>query len=277
MSPFGVYIIYSGKSVDEIRTWLNSFTTCPEDIGISRIDHDRKESGEYVESNRILIALHSRVYDKLCEKGHNKNKPQGEFRIAKYEIRRKNHPPKDCGYALYVRLPLDEPEAASLPEEKLVEANSYLAACMKTPLGVHSQRSLKTSLLPDQCKAQLNEKLERLVSYRWLTPNDYTVHYPMVTREEKVAKLRGYAIVNFTTKLDRTMCVAIKVLLDQTKWWTSENQPILCRVSWCKRSTLADLQNTQGVSTKGYGFGKSAPKPSAKKSAKPPPIHQKEA
>ncbi len=238
---FGVYTIYSEQPLDDIRTFLETFTDDKSDVGMMRIDHVRDDNGEYKETHRTLVCLHPRVYAHLCLEGHNKRSTEGhDFRIAPYEIRQGNHPPKDCGYALYIRLPLDV-------------------------------------LTFDQCKTQLVERMKQFQTFNLLsrTGGDYALHYPTFTREEKVAERRGYAIVTLNHQLDKDACATIKVVLDQTKWWDSDGKPHLCRVSWCKKAALNELRTASTSRSrapkaasgkdKSFGFGRSAPKPAAKK------------
>ena len=207
---YGVYTIYSAQPLDDIRAFLGTFTDVPEDIGIMRIDHRREDNGEYTETKRTLACLHPRVYEHLCLEGHDKRSSEHDFRIAPYEIRAGNHPPKDCGYALYIRLPLE-------------------------------------ILTFDQCKAQLTERMKQFQAAGLLSREgtDYALHYPTFTREEKVAKRRGFAIITLNHQLDKDACATIKVVLDQTKWWDADGKPHLCRVSWCKKSALNELRSSE--------------------------------
>ncbi|CAH6418781.1 Hypothetical protein POVN_LOCUS503 [uncultured virus] len=216
---FGLYTIYSRQPIDELKAFLCTFTDEPKHVGILRIDHTREEGG-YMETNRTIALLHREVFQNLCLEGHDKH-TKHDFRIAAYEIREGNHPPKDCGYALYMQLPLEVLTLA-------------------------------------QCKEQLDAKMSQLTECAIITDADYTVHYPMTTRESKVATYRGYAIVTFTSTPRLDDCAMIKVILDQTKWWDKDGRPHLCRVSWCKKNALSQLRNTSNPRARS-GFKLSAP------------------
>src|SRR5438309_9720632 len=99
-----IYLIYSEEPVDKIRQFLLSYSDNDTDIGIMRIDHSHYPD-RYRETNRTIVTMNPQVYQELIDKGYDNRNHQYDFRICKYEIRVSNHPPFDCGYALYMKMP----------------------------------------------------------------------------------------------------------------------------------------------------------------------------
>lgn len=205
-----VYMIRSAVPLDSIREYLCLYASFDEDIGTMRLEYSRDANGNYGETNRCLATMAPYVFEALKADGYAAkptNRSTIDLSISPYEIRDTNHPPPDCAYALYIRLPVD-------------------------------------TLSIGECKEQLRYKLQRLSSAGILESDDYTLHYPTTTREAKVSSYKGYAIVTFSGHLEALKMAKVKLLLDHTKWLDVNENPQVCRVSWCKKGALADLRST---------------------------------
>jgi hypothetical protein len=238
-TQYGHYLIYSGQPVADIRSFLESYAedNHPEYIGSMRIDHIRDDKGEYTQTNRVFAAIHPDVYAALCDDGYDQRRREYDFRIMPYEIREGNHPPDNCGYALYIDLPL-----------KIIPVK--------------------------ECQKQLSDKLKAKVSEGFLDVGDAQLHYPMISRDEKEEEYCGYAVITFSRKTHRDNICVVKVLLDQTKWWDSNVKGHMCRVSWCSKGKLAKLRKMSETRKKNPqqlkkiiplppGYGRTALKPGA--------------
>jgi hypothetical protein len=200
-----VTIVYSSKLIGDVINFIASYG----DVYTARDDYTKKfnDNGDknYQKTNHKIITMASKTYQALVDAGYGE-RSKWDFYIQPYQIRRKNLPPKECSYTLFIPIP-----------------NIY---------NLNVSEDLK------EIELIVHEKLDQVVRTGLITEKDYKVHFPAKSNDQGY---HGYCIVTFMGTVPKDNCVKVKIILDMSKFKTQDGRESICHVAWCRISSLNQL------------------------------------
>jgi hypothetical protein len=147
---------------------------------VASLHIDRDRNGE--ETNRTIVLMDESVYAAALKAGYTGNSTN--LSISRYQLRRNSYPNADQAYSFYIPLPKNF---------KLSEA---------------------------ECRNQLDDRFKQMSSFNLLKEGDYKISVPLQSRETEATSTRGFCFVSFKRSVDHDTIAVVKVLLDNT-WWFS--------------------------------------------------------
>lgn len=198
-NDYTVAMVFSNWTLSKIFEFCKDYIdSSDEDIGLTKIERFKdKRTGEMRDSNRTIILMKKKIFEKAIEAGLDMPQPNLDFRIDEYRLREKNFPALGYTSNFYIIIPknIDYTEAEF---------------CIK-------------------------EKLRNIVSFGMLKPEDFSLKIPLASRI--TGEHRGFAYLSFVTEIDINIKAYIKALLHDCFMYISSIDKLYhLPVFWAKDS-----------------------------------------
>lgn len=231
-----VCMIYSQLSLKELEELFQHFGDNGSEHGPLRIVRAKDDSGHWRDTNRTIILVSKRLYDRLMDEGLYKSvrspgRPVYDFRIVPYEIRDNNLPKEGMKKDLFIRIP-NSLEMSSGDVESIIK-----------------------------------DKMADLVKFRVISEDQFSVKIPLRNKDRSSGVVHGSCFLAFADSVSNHQAALVKAVIDDTFWgehdetfncyWAREQKE---KASAPSKASSESWDGPEGEEVKAVGLDKNGKK-----------------
>lgn len=194
LDNFKIFMVYSDEAVTTIKDFILGYSNKEDDIGYVRIDYNMAKDGSISDSNRTIVVMKEYIFLKLQKEGFSDRNGTNMLRIVPFRFHR-GFFPKGNNRSLHVNLPLDQ-------------------------------------ISFESCKSQLESMMDMVVNLGFLERSNYSISYPLKSRESKEDGYLGYSVIAFQNNIPQKAYIAPRIILGQFRWDLGNEKTIVTKISW---------------------------------------------